>query len=218
MKKIRIFIYLIASISASFAQEKTGQAKKNSANAGIVFGANMGQFYRQNNERFRLPSKNILWNYQIGISNDALNSKFYKIRWELAFTRKGAIENFDNGINTKIAAKSDLAYGQFNLLPIVVTPYHYKSLSPMIGFGGYASYLVGGKINTSTNGSEYIRDKEGFNNLIKKDYGAIISLGLYFKKISLEYRQEIGIPQMIDKTKALSTIKNKTSSILLTFR
>ncbi len=187
-------------------------------NAGVFFGANMPQFYRANNEIVRFPFIKPKYSWQAGIFMDIVDTKKYSLKLELAYNNKGAKEKFSDDLNNTLESEADLTYGQINLFPIVYKPLGAKKISPFISIGGYYSYLINARYKTKVKNTTYFIDETAKSNTLKEDYGVNLALGLNYKKISLEYRIEAGIPKILNQSETLSTIKNKTHSIIITFK
>ena len=212
---ISICIALISTNLQGQDSLKTGRSK---ATGGILFGANMVQFYRANNDIFKFPFKKPVWQWQVGVSVDAINTRRYGLRWELLYNNKGANETFSDKISTTIDSKVNLSYLQFNLFPIIYKPLGNRKFNPFLALGGYYSYLVKSKYSSQVNATTPFIDDVASKNTLKQDYGVDLSLGFYFKKVSLEYRIEAGLPKILNQLETLSSIKNKTHSIIFTVR
>lgn len=204
--------------AANVQAQDSPKIKKNEPIAGILFGGNMVQFYRANSEVFKFPQQNPLWQWQVGISVDAIHTRWYALRWELVYNNKGAREVFKDDFGTSINSKAHLSYAQINFIPLIIKPLGHKTFNPYLAVGGYYSYLIKSKYEVQINGLGAVPDDIAVTNTLKQDYGINVSLGLYIKKISLEYRVEAGIPQILDQQKTLSSIRNKTHSIILIIR
>ncbi len=212
----------VAICTVLFSMNIQGQdslkTEKNRASGGILLGGNMVQFYRANSDIFKFPFKKPVWQWQAGLSVDVINAKKYGLRWELLYNNKGANETFSDGLSTKIESQVNLSYIQFNLFPIIYKPLGNRKFNPFVALGGYYSYLVKSKYSSKINSTSPFIDNIATKNTLKQDYGVDLSVGFYFKKVSLEYRIEAGLPKILNQQETLSSIKNKTHSIIFTIR
>lgn len=218
MSKIFIVSVFLALCATNTQGQDSLKTKKSTANAGIFFGANMVQFYRTNSEALKLPFKQPVWQWQVGLGVDIIDTKKYGLRYELLYNNKGASESFSDGLSTKIASQASLSYVQCNLFPVIYKPLGNRKFNPYIALGGYYAYLVSSKYTTQVNTTPSFTDSMASTITLKQDYGVDVAIGVYLKKISLEYRIEAGLLTILNQQKTLSTIKNKTHSIILSFR
>jgi hypothetical protein len=134
-KALSCWLLAMGFSTTLWAQEPAKQ-KKNNPNAGLLFGGNMVQFYRQNSELTTFPSKNPLFQWQVGISADAVNTPKYSLRWELLYTNKGAKEIFKDNFSTTLESQARLSYIQANFFPVVYKPLGNRNFNPFIALGG----------------------------------------------------------------------------------
>jgi Outer membrane protein beta-barrel domain len=209
-----LFCACLCAISA-FSQDKI---KKNNPAGGLLVGVNMIEFYNANDALLTLPFKKPTLQWQAGIAADVVNTKKYSLKYELKYINKGANETFADNLSTTIDSKAHLSYAQLNFFPIIYKPLGNPNFNPYIALGGYYAYLVKAKYQLSVNNLPFTTDEVALKNTIKQDYGLDLSIGLYLKSISLEYRLEAGLPYVLDQQQTFSSIKNKSHSIVLIIR
>jgi len=179
--------------SAGYGDADRGQTKKYKNYVGLRFGGLMTSFYR---DEVAMPEKP-LYNWEAGLGFSLVNRKHYNARVEFMYANKGASEVFsDNGF--EITTRNKLTYIQGNLLPLILKT-GAKKINPVIGGGGYYSYLFKHTSQFKEDDGDFEDDeltKELFEN--KFDYGLCAMLGFYNgSKPLLEFRYEYGLGKIM---------------------
>lgn len=223
MKVIK-FILIVFAISGllnreAFGQTIRGKDFKKDGKFGFFFGLNNNSFAR--NEK-------ILWNsinrtYSPGLTGGLhFRPYFWKVissYAQISFTQKGATENFEiTNIEQLISVRTNLNYGQVEIVPLEFIPFPKKNLSPYISVGFFFSKLYSSKIRyqytekfeTADDTNHFILD---FEPTEKADKGYAFIAGLKFENFRLELRNEISSTPIYQNT----NIKNHSNSLILRY-
>ncbi|TDE17094.1 outer membrane beta-barrel protein [Dyadobacter psychrotolerans] len=191
--------------SKNAAAKPEGRKYKNYV--GVRFGGLATGFYEDKIAKPETP----LYNWEAGLGFSLANSKHYNARLELVYANKGAVEKFtDDGLT--ITSRNKLTYFQGNLLPLILKT-GARKLNPVIGAGGYYSYLFKKSSQYSLDGENF-EDDEDTSALFesKYDYGLCAMLGFYSgHKPLLEFKYEYGLGELMKDLK----IKNHGLSVSL---
>lgn len=220
MLKSVVFLILLNIVGSVyvFGQESEKNFFKD-GKFGFFVGLNNNEFVR--NEKPQWNS--IIKTFSPGI-NTGLHFRPYS--WgvlsslvQISFTQKGTTELFNIAkIEEKISVRTNLDYGQIEVIPLEFTPFPRKNMSPYISAGLFYSKLINSNVRYQYNEKFNIEDDINhfildFTPDMNTDIGYSIVAGLKFQNFRLEVRNEFG-------SKALylnSNIKNHLNSILLRY-
>jgi hypothetical protein len=202
----------------TFAQKSTDSYRKDKM-FGFFIGLNNNQFNRGE----KLEWNSIIKTFSPGI-NTGLHFRPYS--WgvlssliQLSFSQKGATELFNvKSIEENISVRTNLNYGQIEIIPLEFTPFPRKNLSPYISGGMFFSRLISSKIRYQYNENFDIQDD--INHFILdfqpdqiSDIGYSLIAGLKLENFRIELRNEFGSKILYNST----TIRNNNNSIIFRF-
>lgn len=211
--KITITFFVLILLLANHGFGQQNEFAKKPRIAGIKFGATTSSFYRDSKDKFLPPSTNPNLGFHFGFILDLINKKRFGSQLELSYVLKGASETFQSATQTT-KVKTKLHYAQLDIIPIIVKPFGYRPFNPYVSIGFYYSYLLSPKIDYTVerelNGIIFTDNEKplDFKLFEKSDYGLFANAGIKFKSISVEYRHEFGLKDLISEVSLKNQINN----------
>lgn len=219
MKKTTfIFYFLLSSLHICNAQSEKKSYRKD-GKFGFFVGINNNEFIRND----KLSWNSIIKTYSPGF-NGGLHYRPYN--WgilssliQVSYSQKGATEVFNvKKIDEQIAVRTQLNYLQFEIVPIEITPFFRRKMTPFVNAGLFYSKLIKSNIKYQYDDSFKGYDTNKSLNLdfapdAKDDMGFSIVAGLKFENFRLEVRNELGTKALFNNT----IIKNHLNTIKFRF-
>ena len=181
MKKIILFLTMIISTAASFAQDGSP------VRFGVKGGINFSNMYTKD-----VDKENLLLGYHVGaFLKVPLNNRF-AVQPELTYSIKGSELTYDNSFVSG-KAKFQLDYIDLDVLAVF-------NITDNVNFhvGPYFGFLSNVRIeNDSDNGTSYDFENElDKNDFETTDLGLVIGAGLDFGRISAGARYNYGLKEV----------------------
>ncbi len=223
MKILKLFLTVFALFGLingiAIGQTTRGKDFKKDGKFGFFFGLNNNSFVR--NEK-------LLWNSMNRTYSPGLTAglHFRPYFWhglssyiQGSFTQKGGTERFIiNDIEQQISVRTNLSYGQIEIVPLEFVPFPKKNISPYISVGFFFSKLYNSKIRYQYTKKFDIADDINhfildFEPTEKADKGYAFIAGFKFENFRLELRNEISSTPIYKNT----NIKNHSNSLILRY-
>ncbi|MCV9928381.1 PorT family protein [Flavobacterium sp. LS1R49] len=184
------------------------------AEFGIKGGANMSNLYSGN-----VDDKNALYGFNAGVYAAFPIADNIFIQPEILYTTKGAELKYNNAFVN--------GTGRFRLdyieVPLLVRINVTKNFN--VHFGGYAAYLVDGKVtNETNNGSFNFEDNINTDDFNKFDAGIAAGVGVDFDPLSIGLRYNYGLTTVGKERSFLGTTytfpdsKNSNLSLYVAYK
>ena len=212
------FYLLLLWSNIGYAQSEKKPYRKD-GKFGFFVGMNNNEFIRDE----KLSWNSIIRTYSPGF-NGGLHFRPYNWRMlssliQVSYSQKGATEIFNlNKLEEQVAVRTQLNYLQLEIVPIEITPFYRKKMTPFINVGLFYSKLIKSNIKYQYNDSFTNYDTNNTLNLdfapdTEDDKGVSIVAGLKFQNFKIEFRNEFGTKFLYNNT----NIKNHSNTIKLRF-